>query len=115
MATYKRQDYAELILKHFKLDKYFDFIKGTDNEGILTKKDIMELYLKYFNINAKNTVMIGDTKHDENGALELGVDFIPISWGFGFKKEAKIANNPSEILKFMGLPTTEISINCCLL
>ncbi|EAH6010895.1 HAD-IA family hydrolase [Campylobacter jejuni] len=97
IATYKRQDYAELILKYFHLDTYFDFIKGADFESKLNKKDIIRLCLEKFNAN--DAVMIGDTTHDEKGAKELNIDFISVSWGYGFKKGEADVNHALEILK----------------
>lgn len=97
VATYKRQDYAELILKHFKLDTYFNFIKGADFEGKLSKKDIIRLCLENFSTN--NAVMIGDTLHDEKGARDLSINFISVSWGYGFKKGEADVNNALEIIQ----------------
>ncbi|EAI2862856.1 MULTISPECIES: HAD-IA family hydrolase [Campylobacter] len=97
IATYKRQDYAELILKYFHLDAYFDFIKGADFKGKLNKKDIIRLCLEKFNTN--EAVMIGDTTHDEKGAKELNIDFISVSWGYGFKKGEADVNHVLEILE----------------
>ncbi|MBK1992435.1 HAD-IA family hydrolase [Campylobacter sp. 2018MI35] len=99
VATYKRQDYAELILKHFYLDIYFDFIKGADFESKLNKKDIIKLCLKNFNTN--NAVMIGDTTHDERGAKELNIKFISVSWGYGFKQDQADVNHALEIINFL--------------
>lgn len=94
VATYKRQDYAELILKHFELDIYFDFIKGADDAGQFSKRDIIELCLRHFEMNFNKAAMIGDTEHDQKGAIGLGIDFIAVSWGFGFKTENELEKFP---------------------
>ena len=50
--------------------------------------------------------MVGDTVNDEKGAEVAGVDFIPVTWGFGFNKEntaeGKRADQPMDILKYLG-------------
>ncbi|STQ87352.1 HAD-IA family hydrolase [Helicobacter pullorum] len=97
VATYKRQDYAELILRHFNLDAYFDFIKGSDFDAKLTKTDIIKACLKEFDAN--DAVMIGDTLHDKKGARELNIGFIGVSWGYGFRKDEADANDVYEIIK----------------
>ena len=45
VATYKRQDYAIKILRHFGFDKYTDVLYGADNENKLKKKDIIQQYI----------------------------------------------------------------------
>ena len=96
VATYKRQDYAELILKYFNIDIYFDFIQGTiDNEN-LSKKDIVESCLKFF--NSTDAIMIGDTIYDKESAEELNIKFIGVSWGYGFNGIDSDVHSAQEIL-----------------
>ena len=37
------------------------------------------------------TVLIGDSKYDAEGALQAGIDFIAVTYGFGFKSAADAA------------------------
>ena len=50
--------------------------------------------------------MVGDTINDEKGAEEAGVDFVPVTWGFGYTeescKEGRRADKPDDILKYIG-------------
>lgn len=41
-ATYKRQDYAETIVRHFGLERYMEVICGSDFAGEWRKKDIIQ-------------------------------------------------------------------------
>ena len=85
VATYKRQDYAEKILSHFGFDKVCDVICGSDFEGKLSKKDIIENAIKQLGVSDKSrVVMVGDSDNDAIGAAECGVDFIAAIYGFGF-------------------------------
>jgi phosphoglycolate phosphatase len=86
IATYKREDYALKLLKHFKFDQYTDIMFGADNENKLKKKDIiLKCVEKSTEENFRNIVVIGDTMHDAIGAAECGLDFVAVKYGFGFK------------------------------
>ncbi|MCD7780637.1 MAG: HAD hydrolase-like protein [Candidatus Gastranaerophilales bacterium] len=116
VATYKRQDYAADLAKHFNFDKYFDFIFGADNDNKLTKKDIIEIAIKSCNCKSNETIMIGDSCHDGQAANELGIDFIGVTYGFGFKNKddvlqynpVLIAQNVNEIIEFFKLNNKQI-------
>jgi len=107
IATYKREDYALRLLKHYHFDDYTDIMYGGDNDGTLKKRDIIQKCIDTAGVkNLNEVVMLGDTLHDSNGAKELGVDFIGVSYGFGFHGEdAKgidsMAETPQDILRFV--------------
>lgn len=87
VATYKREDYAIDLMKHFEFDKYFDSICGADNENKLKKIDILKNCISNLAGKLDETVLIGDSIHDGGAAKELGVDFIGVTYGFGFKSK----------------------------
>ena len=108
VATYKRQDYAEKILVHFGFDKVCDVICGSDFDGKLTKKDIIENAISRLGVtDKKRAVMVGDSDNDAIGAAEMGVDFIGVTYGFGFAADEDVdeysnighAKDPMEILR----------------
>ena len=80
---------------------------GGDNDGTLKKRDIIQKCIDTVGIKDLNeVVMVGDTPHDSNGAKELGVDFIGVSFGFGFHGEdangiTNMAHTPEEVLNFI--------------
>lgn len=89
IATYKREDYALRLLRKFHFDEYTDIMFGGDNENKLKKKDIIIKCLEKAGVdNPCEAVMVGDTEHDANGAKELGMDFIAVTYGFGFSKDS---------------------------
>lgn len=96
IATYKRDDYAKMLLSHFKIDKYCDFIQGADFENRLTKSDIVKICIDELKADTSNTVLIGDSISDFIGAKENNIDFIGVSYGFGiFDKNLKVINKNS--------------------
>lgn len=109
VATYKRQDYAIAILKHFGFDRYSNVLYGADHENKLKKVDIIEKCMKDLgSTDYSNAVMIGDSWHDANGAALIGVDFIGVTYGFDYKTAEDVqqhkcigsADTPLEILQY---------------
>lgn len=109
VATYKRQDYAVELMKHFGFDKYFDSMCGADNENKLKKFDILVNCMNELGAKKEETLMIGDSFHDGEAAQKLGVGFIGVTYGFGFKTFDEIkcynpvvcADSPVKIQKFL--------------
>ena len=88
IATYKREDYALKILSHFGFADFTDNIHGAAVDNTLTKHDIIEKCIEESGVSDRSRiVMIGDTLHDANGAEQSGVDFIGVTYGFGFAEE----------------------------
>ncbi len=85
IATYKREDYAINLIKHFHLDKYLDAICGADNNNVLTKKDIISNCMQKLNATQNECIYIGDSKSDAKASKILGIDFIGVTYGYGFK------------------------------
>ncbi len=91
IATYKREDYALTLLKHFGFDRYTDIMYGADHENKLKKRDIIEKCIVDSGVtDKKRVVMVGDTHHDALGAQQVGVDFIGVTFGFGFHSESDL-------------------------
>ena len=109
VATYKREDYAITLLKHFGFDKYFDVMHGADNDNRLTKTDIVNLCLDETYSKPQNSVLVGDTQHDAEGAKRSNIQFIAVTYGFGFKSVEQtkmylcygVASVPKEISKII--------------
>lgn len=97
VATLKQQEIAEKILEMYGMKKYFSIIVGMNAQETYTKSFLIELAIKKAGMN-KATVMIGDTIYDEAGAREVGIDFISVSYGFGFSKAEALCSDPLDIL-----------------
>lgn len=95
VATLKSEPLAEDILEHFGIATYFKTIVGADSEGKLSKADIIGIALERLKQpNLSQVIMVGDTPHDLDGAVAIGVDFLGVDWGFGFSKGHAIPPQP---------------------
>ena len=100
VATYKREDYALDLLKHFHFDEYFDVMHGADNNNVLSKKDIVERCIQELNGTKKESVLVGDTEFDAKAAQEMKLPFIGVTYGFGFFTE-------KDVNRFLNIGTAE--------
>lgn len=109
VATYKRQDYAEAVLRHFGFHHYTDVLYGADHENKLKKVDIIRKCMNDLGgYDYSRAVMVGDSSYDAIGASEIGMNFIGVTYGFGFKTSSDVfaydaigaANSPKEILQY---------------
>lgn len=109
VATYKRQDYAENILKHFLFDRYSNIMYGADHENKLKKVDIIRKCMDDLGVHDySQAIMIGDSSHDALGAEQIGMDFLGVTYGFDFKTKEDVARfqsigsvaTPMEILRY---------------
>lgn len=110
VATYKREDYALDILRHFHISDYCDVMCGADNNNVLTKGDIIRNSYNAVGALPEETIYVGDTEHDAKGADEAGVSFVAVTWGFGYKKSVgnekkyditNIVNVPLDIIRLV--------------
>ncbi|MDY6325299.1 MAG: HAD hydrolase-like protein [Catonella sp.] len=94
IATYKREDYALTLMQHFKFDEYTDIIHGADHENKLKKSDIIEMCIRESGVSKDKVLMVGDTDNDAEGAEGIGVDFLAVTFGFGYEPGEVITNHP---------------------
>lgn len=93
LATSKPEEFANIILKHFGLDGYFDFAAGATMDGSRRKKaDVIEYGLRMCGITElSQTVMVGDRAQDVTGARLAGIDSIGVLYGYGGINELRAA------------------------
>lgn len=84
VATNKREDLARSILKHFHFEYYCNPIHGSNSTGNLSKSDLVKMCMDELNAESDETVLIGDTNGDAEGAMKASCKFIAVTWGFGF-------------------------------
>lgn len=109
LATSKPLVFAEKILKHFNIYKYFDIISGSNLDGTLTDKAevISDVLKRLENFERDNTAMIGDRSYDIMGAVKNEITPIGVLCGYGTNEELKqagavhIARNLQELENFL--------------
>ena len=94
VATYKRQDYMLKLLRHFGFDRYTSHLFGSDMAGELTKADIIAIAAESLGVAHDDALMIGDTAHDALGAQQVGMAFLAVTYGYGFKSAADTGEHP---------------------
>lgn len=89
LATSKPEGFTDVILKHFKISHYFDFVAGATMDGSRNNKaDIIAYAIRAGQItDLKSAVMVGDREYDIIGAKAAGLDSIGVLYGYGSREE----------------------------
>lgn len=95
VATLKRQDLAIKILDEFSIFKYFDCILGMDLNDTLTKANLIKNCMNTTLIDYKNSILVGDSFYDARGAKETGIEFVGVTYGWGFRHVDEVKNGYS--------------------
>ena len=86
VATLKAECFVNKMLDSMGISLYFDAIFGMDDQDTRTKAQLIQMCMEHLNIaTSDDVVMVGDSIHDLNGAVQAGVSFIGVTYGFGFK------------------------------
>ena len=89
LATSKPEKFALIVLEHFGLREYFDFVAGALMSNSRTKKDEVIAYAleNIGEFDLSTTIMVGDRHHDVIGASKFGIKTIGVTFGYGTKQE----------------------------
>ena len=88
IATGKPRIYAQKIVEHFGLDRFFAGVYGSELDGRFDNKaELLEYMIEHEGISAANAVMIGDRSHDIIAARANGIRSIGITYGYGSREE----------------------------
>lgn len=93
VATSKPTEFAEPILRHFDLRRFFSNVVGSpfDEPGI-SKQLIVATALEGIpDWRERGAVMIGDREHDVAAAAANGIDSIAVGYGYGSEEELRTA------------------------
>ena len=98
LATSKPEKFALIVLEHFGLIKYFDFVAGALMSNTRTKKDEVIAYAleNIDDYNLETTIMVGDRMHDTLGAAKFGINTIGVTFGYGSYEE--LENSGTKII-----------------
>lgn len=90
LATSKPTVYAERILAHFDLARHFEVVIGSFLDGRrVEKREVVAAALS--GLASRRAVMVGDRKHDVEGARANGIAAIAVTWGYGPPDELLVA------------------------
>ncbi len=88
LATSKPAVYAKQILGHFRLEKYFSGVYGSELDGRYTdKRDLLTMILQQQDLLVQDCVMVGDRHHDIDAAGAHGMTSYGVLWGYGSRAE----------------------------
>ncbi|MCK1424009.1 HAD hydrolase-like protein [Bradyrhizobium sp. 180] len=92
LATSKREIFARRILENLNLATHFDGIHGSVPGGVLDHKpELLAHILSKHDISASHSLMVGDRRHDINGAHAVKIRGLGVLWGYGTRDELETA------------------------
>ena len=112
VASSKPTVFVERILKHFKIDKYFEVVVGSELSGERVEKPqvIQEVLHQFFpggQPRYDEVYMVGDRKYDVDGAKTFRIETVGVTYGYGSMEELKearadyIVNSVAELKKLL--------------
>lgn len=89
MATSKPEHFACQIASHFHLDPFLDRIAGSTMSETRTKKsEVIDYALSLLGrTDPAGVIMVGDRCFDVDGAHEMGIPCIGVTYGYGSVEE----------------------------
>ena len=92
VATSKPTVFAERIALHFGLRPLLDGVYGSELDGGRTRKpELIAHLLSEERLAPEQALMVGDRRHDVEGAAAHGIDTIGVTYGFGSREELERA------------------------
>jgi len=92
LATGKPAVDGQLTLEHFGLASFFEVITGNTDTGQLNKGEVVADALRQLgDPDRGRVVMVGDRRHDIEGAAVNGIASIGVTWGFALDGELAAA------------------------
>ncbi len=89
VASSKWQKGVDIVMDHFGLSQYFDFMGGSEvSVGRVDKSDVIRWIIDTAPItDLTGTLMVGDRMYDVEGAAAFGIKTAGVLWGYGTKEE----------------------------
>ncbi len=93
LATSKPEKFAIRIMERFDLAKYFTHLCGAPmDESKAHKAGVVARAIKEAGITDPSRVlMVGDRRHDVEGARQNGLATVGVLWGYGTREELETA------------------------
>lgn len=96
VATLKYEETAKKMLSFLNVASFFDVICGTLSEVKLTKAQLLEKCVDLCQGEKSTALLVGDSSYDALGAQEAGIDFLGVTYGFGFQTADDVNQYPNE-------------------
>lgn len=87
VATSKPQVFANQIIDHFELRRYFAHVYGSELDGQRSNKGDLIAHILNNEALTSDTWMIGDRLHDIRGAKLNALRSAGVLWGYGSRQE----------------------------
>lgn len=95
IASSKPEPFVRQILEHFQILSYFDYVCGSTLDETRTRKEeVIEELLRRMQLSEsekKKILMVGDRKHDVEGAGYFGIPCLGVRMGFAAEGELEAA------------------------
>ena len=111
METTKTHLTAKRVLEYFHLTNYIKFIGGASlDEKRVNKDDVIRYVLEENGIGEeekKSVIMVGDRKHDVEGAKKTGLSVVGVLYGYGSREELQdagadyLCETPGEVAELL--------------
>ena len=104
VATLKADRFVKQMLRDMGVFDCFSAIYGMDEKDGRTKAQLIQMCMSQLGTSAEETVLVGDSIHDMEGAEACGISFLGVTYGFGFSEQAEkgkfqMCSTPAEIVE----------------
>jgi len=111
LATSKREVFARRILENLKLASHFDGIYGSVPGGALDHKpELLAHVISVQDLDASDSLMVGDRRHDIAGAHAVRMRGVGVLWGYGSRDELETAGADRLVERTADLARTVLSM-----
>lgn len=107
VATSKPLVFADRIIKHFEMDRYFGRVFGSELDGTRSDKgELLRFALSELTLTGQVT-MVGDRMHDVVGAKANCLRSVGVTYGYGSLQELEnagadaLAASPDQLVKLL--------------
>ena len=109
LATSKPKHFAQKILDRWELSHFFEAVVGPYEGNLETKAEVIQEALRITGANGENCLMIGDRKHDLEGANANGIDCAIVLTGYAEADEFERVSPKYILSSFEELTKTILS------
>lgn len=109
LATSKPKHFAQKILDRWELSHFFEAVVGPYEGNLETKAEVIQEALRITGANGENCLMIGDRKHDLEGANANGIDCAIVLTGYAEEDEFERVSPKYILSSFEELTKTILS------